>query len=54
MFILNNEGCIMGKFIRIFLLIFFIFLVAGTILFMYKGVPVTSYTIEKVIDNENL
>ena len=44
----------MGKFIRIFLLIIFVFLLAGTIIFMYKGVPVTSYTIEKVIDNDSL
>ncbi len=44
----------MGKFIRIFLLIFFIFLLTGTIIFMYKGVPVTSYTIEKEIDNDSL
>ena len=44
----------MGKFFRVFLLVFFIFLLAGTVIFMYKGLPVTSYTIEKVIENDSL
>ena len=44
----------MGKYIRIFLLIFFVFLLSGIAIFMYKGVPITSYTIEKVIENDSL
>ncbi len=44
----------MGKFIRTFLLIFFVFLIAGVVIFMYNGIPPTSYTIEKVIDNDSL
>jgi len=44
----------MAKFIKVFLLIFFIFLLSGLGIFMYKGVPITSYTVEKVIENDNL
>ena len=44
----------MGKFFRIFLLIFFLTVIGGIIVIMYKGVPVTSYTIEKVIENDRL
>ena len=44
----------MGKFFRVFLLIFFLAIISGVIIIMYKGVPVTSYTIEKVIENDYL
>ncbi len=44
----------MGKFFRIFLLIFFLTIIGSISVIMYKGVPVTSYTIEKVIENDLL
>ena len=44
----------MGKFFRVFLLIFFFAILSSVIIIMFKGVPVTSYTIEKVIENDRL
>ena len=44
----------MGKFFRIFLLIFFLTIIGSINVIMYKGVPITSYTIEKVIENDRL
>ncbi|MDG2001604.1 MAG: hypothetical protein P8J46_07460 [Alphaproteobacteria bacterium] len=44
----------MGKFFRIFLLILFLVIVSGIAIIMYKGVPVSSYTIEKEIKNDKL
>ena len=44
----------MGKFFRIFLLILFLIILSGIVIIMYKGVPVSSYTIEKEIKNDNL
>jgi len=44
----------MGKFFRVFLLIFFLAILSSVIIIMYKGVPVTSYTVEKVIENDLL
>jgi len=44
----------MGKFFRVFLLIFFLVILSSIIIIMYKGVPVTSYTVEKVIENDRL
>ena len=44
----------MAKFIKVFLLIFFIFILSGIAIFMYKGVPITSYTVEKVLENDTL
>ena len=44
----------MGKFFRVFLLIFFLAILSSIIIIMYKGVPVTSYTVEKVIENDHL
>ena len=44
----------MGKFFRVFLLIFFLGILSSIIIIMYKGVPVTSYTVEKVIENDRL
>ena len=44
----------MGKFFRVFLLIFFLAIISGVSIIMYNGVPVTSYTIEKVIENDHL
>ena len=44
----------MGKFFRVFLLIFFLGIISGVIIIMYAGVPVTFYTIEKVIEIDHL
>ena len=44
----------MGKFFRVFLLIFFLAILSSIIIIMFKGVPVTSYTVEKVIKNDLL
>ena len=44
----------MGKFFRVFLLIFFLAILSSIIIIMFKGVPVTSYTVDKVIDNDLL
>jgi len=44
----------MGKFFRVFLLIFFLAIISSVSIIMYAGVPVTSYTIEKVIENDHL
>jgi hypothetical protein len=44
----------MGKFFRVFLLIFFLAILSSIIIIMYKGVPVTFYTVEKVIENDRL
>ena len=44
----------MGKFFRSFLLIFFLAILGSIIIIMYKGVPVTSYTVEKVIEDDRL
>ena len=44
----------MGKFFRVFLLIFFLAIISSVIIIMYAGVPVTFYTIEKVIENDRL
>ena len=44
----------MGKFFRIFLLILFLIILGGIVIIMYKGVPVSSYTIEKEIKNDKL
>ena len=44
----------MGKFFRVFLLIFFLAILGSVIIIMFKGVPVTSYTVEKVIENDRL
>ena len=44
----------MGKFFRMFLLILFLVILSGISIIMYKGVPVSSYTIEKEIKNEKL
>ena len=44
----------MVKFFRVFLLIFFLVILSSIIIIMYKGVPVTSYTVEKVIENDRL
>ena len=44
----------MGKFFRVFLLMFFLAILSSIIIIMYKGVPVTSYTVEKVIKNDRL
>ena len=39
---------------RIFLLILFLVILSGIAIIMYKGVPVSSYTIEKEIKNDKL
>ena len=44
----------MGKFFRIFLLILFLVILSGIVIIMYKGVPVSSDTIEKEIKNDKL
>jgi hypothetical protein len=44
----------MGKFFRFFLLIFFLAILSSIFIIMYKGIPVSSYTIEKEIKNEKL
>jgi len=44
----------MGKFFRVFLLILFLVILSGIAIIMYKGVPVSSYTIEKEIKNDKL
>ena len=44
----------MGKFFRIFLLILFLIILSCLVIIMYKGVPVSSYTIEKEIKNDKL
>ena len=44
----------MGKFFRIFLLILFLVILSSIVIIMYKGVPVSSYTIEKEIKNDKL
>jgi len=44
----------MGKFFRIFLLILFLVILSSIAIIMYKGVPVSSYTIEKEIKNDKL
>ncbi len=44
----------MGKFFRIFLLILFLVILSGIAIIMYKGVPVSSYTVEKEIKNDKL
>ncbi len=44
----------MGKFFRIFLLILFLAILSSISIIMYKGVPVSPYTIEKEIKNEKL
>ena len=44
----------MGKVFRVFLLMFFLAILSSIIIIMYKGVPVTSYTVEKVIENDRL
>jgi len=44
----------MGKFFRIFLVILFMVILSGIAIVMYKGVPVSSYTIEKEIKNDKL
>tara|TARA_B110000967_G_C18360251_1_gene305586 strand:- start:191 stop:325 length:135 start_codon:yes stop_codon:yes gene_type:complete len=44
----------MGKFFRVFLLIFFLAILSSIIMIMYIGVPPTFYTVEKVIENDRL
>ena len=44
----------MGKFFRVFMLILFLAILTSVFIIMYKGVPVSSYTIEKEIKNEKL
>jgi hypothetical protein len=44
----------MGKFLRIFLLILFLAILTSVFIIMYKGVPVSPYTIEKEIKNDKL
>jgi hypothetical protein len=44
----------MGKFFRVFLLVLFLAILTSILIIMYKGVPVSPYTIEKEIKNDKL
>ena len=44
----------MGKFFKVFLLVVFFTILTSIFIIMYKGVPVSPYTIEKEIKNDKL
>ena len=44
----------MGKFFRVLMLMFFLAILTSVFIIMYKGVPISSYTIEKEVKNEKL